>query len=173
MNKLIKLLGLVPLVVAGAAHAQPASEPTPANTPLTSADGYVAVGVMSGASRHFVEAATIDGSYRVGPIWLHATAAEGHAVWIHGPFEQLRAGAEVVGCRAESTTCVVAGVDGGVERTSDVSNDQVVTRTEAVVVPRVGLDIGEDHVRIRPMIELPYTSAGPGVTGSVALGYRW
>ena len=118
-----------------------------------------------------------------GGLWLHAAAGvsdvgqileniDGRA--IHG---QLGVAGRV--CTSSARLCAFAGIDAGA-RYVDVSGtknkwvagtgtDVMYTDIEPMLVPRFGLDLGGDTVRVRPSIEIPITPSG--VAGMASLTF--
>lgn len=125
-----------------------------------------------------------DAGYHLGSTaaWLHAAVAAGSAVgpflhlpdvgdthYVSGSLRQVEVGIEGRLCSTPEL-CGALGIDLGYEQLSYTDNDStdqtksVAFRADSVVVvPRVQLDVGGDHIRFRPSIELPI---GPHVSAT-------
>ena len=162
------LLSAASLVaITTSASAQPsltAAAPAPVPTPTT----YVAGGVTAGAFVGLYAAFTVEAGRRLGttPLWVHGMLVDGETGGIDEPSTtgrqlQARAGIEARGCVAMQL-CAIAGVDAAVAHGDymaeyDYDNGN---RTDVLAIGRVGLDVGGEHLRLRPGIEL-----GSGVRG--------
>ena len=84
---------------------------------------------------------------------------------------EARAGLELRGCVWNGVACLMAGADVGWVHEGMSSGPALDT---AVTIPRVGLDLGGDHLRFRPGVELAFGSndyRNGAVTAAVA--YQW
>lgn len=169
---------------ASVAHAQPALvavAPAPASAP----ESYVQVGIGLAVDQALVGTLTAEGGHRIaGPWWAHAMIEDGTAGGVDEPnyggrYLAARLGIEARGCVLDGMLCAVAGVDAGVRHVDYMAEYDSANTTGAVVVPRVELDLGTRHLRIRPGIEKNVLPTGQGtsqldglaLTGAVA--YQW
>jgi len=166
------------LATTAIAGAQPsltdAAAPAPAHDSQTYVEGGAAYGVV------FL-AATVEVGHQIdhGPLWFHAMLVDGSAGGIDettysGSIWQARAGIEARRCVAGNLACAVAGVDAAVSHVQYMAEYDSANVTEPLVLPRVGLDLGGDHVRLRPGAEIGVGGKGLeqiAVTAGVA--YQW
>jgi len=186
----MKSIAFVSLLLASTAHADPAPEAT----------RYLQTSVLVGGAAPVVgpnALLAVDGGYRLGssPLWFHAVAAYGPAADDQGTGsdEHLRVGVEARACRRDGLACAMVGLDAGAQqgvwRSSDA--DRTETVTSVVVVPRIGVDAGGEHIRVRAGLELAEgiarnetvhmagtdtTSTGSGPTGielGLGIAYQW
>jgi hypothetical protein len=170
--------------VASIAHAQPAllvAAPAAAPAPVPAPTSYVQAGVGLAVDQALVGTLTAEGGHRItGPWWAHAMIEDGTAGGVDEPnyggrYLAARLGVEARGCVLDGMMCAVAGVDAGVRHVDYMAEYDSANTTSAVVVPRVGLDLGTRHLRIRPGIEKNVLATrqidGLAVTGAVA--YQW
>ncbi len=108
----------------------------------------------------------VQGGYRLWHnLWLHGEAGYGHAQDDQGGGSnmQLHAGLESRPCIVRGIVCAVVGADLGYAQgswVSDLARDQMESVSALVAVPRLGLDLGGDHVRVRLGIEADVALAG-------------
>jgi hypothetical protein len=167
MKKIAIVLVSLSLLGARYAHAEPQS--------------YVSVGGEVGNVVGTIsETATVGGGYRLDsrplyPLYLHAQLATGmfsdlseaiggsgggNVGFYHGQgrYLQARAGVESLRCTTRGMICAVAGADLGVLRTGMTSGPFTDTPsaryTQEQVIPRVGLDVGGERLRLRTTVEL-------------------
>lgn len=163
------------LAAAAAVHADPADT---RRYELTA-------GGMAGVTEQLVGiAGTVDGAARVGtsPVWVHVGIAKGVLSGFldggQGTMQETRAGAEARGCMLHGAACAEAGVDLGYEDVhfEDPANPSLLMPTDdarAIVVPRVGLDLG-GTVRVRPGFEVALADHGGfDVDATLAVAYLW
>jgi len=116
---------------------------------VVTAGGFAAVGLLA-----------IDASWRTsdGPLWLRGEAAIGVAGGIDeggGSSYELRAGIEhrQLACRR---ACFYYGIDAAIARNDMQDGSYAMHLTSVLAVPRGGIDIGDDRVRFRVGLELPF-----------------
>ena len=178
------IIGCVALARIASASAEPET------TPL----GYAQVGLQLASVKGdgFVSA-RIDGGYHLGgtPLWLHAAAARGNPInfslggdlgdehSVSGSLSELAVGIEARTCR-NAVFCGALGLDAGYETVLYDDNDATDPRQSihfehggVVAIPRIELDVGGDHVRVRPTLSWPLGSnfSGPRIT--IALAYQF
>jgi len=173
------------LIVAFApslAFAEPASEPTDsAPSPKRS---YFQLGAFLGldttSARAAYGAATVEGGYRLLdlPLWIRGLLARGSVAQVYempesNSYLEARVGIEVRGCEPRRIVCLFAGIDGGVRRERLLNDGQQLEGTFNVIVPRVGLDVGTDHLRLRPALEIAMGTDGAGGGLALAAAYVW
>ncbi|HEY1557969.1 MAG TPA: hypothetical protein VGF94_24235 [Kofleriaceae bacterium] len=178
MKTLVILATLV--ATASIAAAQPAlTAATPA--PAAEPSSYFAAGGVYGAAPRtmFIGASFEYGAQiRQGPLWFHAQVVAADAGEIDdgplpGTLLQGRVGIEARDC-STAWLCMIASVDGAVTHTQYMSDDASLDRVGAMVIPRVGFDVGTQYLRVRPTIELGVDSDGMAqlaVTATVAYRY--
>ena len=173
------------LLAPALAFAQPAltatTEPSDADT-----GNYLQLGAVVGVLRSnsantgaFYGAIPLEGGYHLhdSSLWLHGQVALGTLAGIDEPafdssYFEARGGIEARRCVLAGKACVVGGVDLGVRREYLMSYDHI-DATNVVIVPRAGLDVGSDHFRLRPSLELALGTDGFGVGLSLAAAYVW
>ncbi len=169
-------LSLVVVATATVAHADP--DPTPTSE--------LSAGASIGFKEGFEADARVDGEHQLhGPWWLHGMVAVGdaHSFDWNGPPDEMnypghevmvRAGLESRAC-ATDAVCAFAGLDLGY-RDLAFTEDTAHSRPEqgAIVAPRIGLDYGTRHVRLRPGIDAIVGRDGyQGLELTGAVAYRW
>ncbi|MDB4953626.1 MAG: hypothetical protein JWO36_1195 [Myxococcales bacterium] len=158
MTKLVILASL--LGMSTLAHADTSLSATQPAEPKTYIQGgLVAGGIYEAALYGAVE---LDAGRRLGhgPLWVHAMVAKGGmaAIWttpMSTDYFELRAGVEARSCARSGLVCGLAGLDlgGRYEKQITHSPSDTVDAKDSVLVPRVGFDLGGDHLRVRQMIE--------------------
>ena len=180
------------LLVASVARAQPAltTEAGPSTEPKSEPKvdrvqtGYIASGVMLAADQGLVGAVMIEGGHRLGdgPLWLHVEAERGAAGGVDEPtyrgnYAAGRAGVEARSCVLDGVLCGMAGLDLGVRHVDYMAEYDQANDTGAIVVPRIGLDVGSKHLRLRPgldaIIEPAKSSAVTGLAMTAGVAYVW
>jgi len=161
-------------------HAQPSL--TASVTPDKPEQLYVQGGLTAGGDDivGLYAAYTLEGGYRLNdsPLWAHAmfVAGKGGGVdeTVYDSYLwQLRGGIEARGCVA-SAICAVAGVDAGLRHEMLMAEYDSRRATDAIVAPRVGLDIGTRHFRLRPGLEMQFDRTGfAGVGATAGVAYQW
>jgi hypothetical protein len=167
---------------------------------------YVAGGGDVGFQLGFMGAMTVDAGVRLArsPVIVHGAVARGQfsdlneAVgsnsdtgFIHGSgmFVQARAGLELEQCTTSGVFCGLAGADLGVLRSGTTdgpfSMTPSVRYTQEQIIPRVGLDVGGAHLRLRVTFDItggltqrsaPQPGSEQGVQGyalGTAVAYRF
>ncbi len=180
------------VLAASVAHAQPALTDSSEATPAPHGpDAYFAFGGMAGGNdTKLTGAFTAELGRRLGDsaLWAHGQVSLGSATELFGSgsgnFTQMRLGIEARNCTLGGHACLVSGVDAGVQHVEwtgvkgffDGTTDSMTTTydsTRAVLVPRLGLDLG-GALRFRPGIELAFGSDGfDGANLTAALAYQW
>ncbi len=155
MTKLVLAL----LAIASAAHADPTR--------------YLETDVMIGGATPVVGPnilGAVSGGYLLRPnLWGHAEVAAGPAADDQGTGSnwQARAGLEARACTASGVACALAGLDAGVlhgQWTRQDMPDEYERVTAAVLVPRLGFDLGGRSLRARVELEIDEAIAGSHVT---------
>ena len=187
MNK--TLLGIALLVASTSlVHAQPSlTAPTsPSLVASTTQDApdrlYLQTGVTAGGDDvvGLYAAYTLEAGYHLNdsPFWAHAMLITGKGGGVDEPvydsyMVQFRGGIEARGCLI-SAACAVAGVDAGLRHEMLMAEYDNRRATDAVVVPRIGLDLGTRHFRLRPGLEMQLDRTGwAGVGATAAIAYQW
>jgi hypothetical protein len=167
-------------------HAQPSlTEPTPslvASTTQEKPDLYIQSGLTAGGDDivGLYAGYTLEGGYRLNdsPLWVHAMMIAGKGAGVDEPVYnsylwQLRGGIEARGCLIPAA-CAVAGVDAGLRHEMLMAEYDNRRATDAIVAPRIGLDIGTRHFRLRPGLEMQLDRTGwAGVGATAAVAYQW
>ncbi len=177
------LVSSVLAVTASVASAEPsivASVPAPSTAYL---GGGVALGAAynGGASGVAYGAFELEGGIRLGDprLWAHVLLAQGGMADVDGgggsnDYLDARVGLESPVCSARRFACLVVGVDLGVRHERLMDDSDNLRTTNAEIVPRLGLDIGTAHFRVRPTAEVAFDSNGDyAVALSLASAYRW
>ena len=128
----------------------------------------------------------LEGAMRVAttPIWVHGLIGTGAETQINDQdrFLEARGGFEL-SCATRRTVCGFFGIDVGGEIQSRRSDGGDTTLSGVVAVPRMGLDMGGDIVRVRASVDgrwfryrtkgddLDGTSGGGGVSLALALRF--
>lgn len=179
------------VLAASVAHAQPALTASTDVAPR-GPDAYLSFGGMAGGNdTKLTGAFTAELGRRIGDsaLWVHGQLSLGSAAELFGSgsgnFVQMRAGIEARNCTPGGHACIVTGVDAGIQHVEwtgvetgffDDGGDTMTTTydsTRAIVVPRLGLDLG-GAVRFRPGIELALGSDGvDGANLTGALAFQW
>jgi hypothetical protein len=163
MNKLVVVFSM--LAATSVAQAQPS--PT-APSKVTAAQ-YVETDLVVGGTAPVAGPSIVlaaQGGYRLSQaLWLHGEVSYGDARddQGRGPAEQLHAGLEGRTCIVHGVLCGIAGADLGYQHgswTSDRRATDMETVDALVVVPRAGVDVGGDHVRMRLGVETDLALAG-------------
>jgi hypothetical protein len=170
------------IAYAAVATAQPAitsTAPEPAAAaPSAYLEGGAELGFAQGA---IVFGETVEGGVQLdhGPLWAHAMVVTGSAGGVDeissGSILQLRAGVEARSCVENRIACFVGGVDAAYSHTQYMGDNGDSDRAIGdLIIPRVGLDVGGNHLRFRPGIELGFDSKGidQGAV-SAAVAYQW
>jgi hypothetical protein len=175
------------LLVSGVAHADasvpaqidleepppPPAAPSPDASPRHHA--YLGMGFALGVDAVFHADLTIEGGVRFGqsPLLLHGLSSVGSSTDFEGSgaYYQARAGLEYQLCSAGGGACLLGGVDVGAQRWTWRKEGRAdEDHLALLVVPRVGLDVGGDQLRVRAAAEAGY----PGLGGlGVSLGLAW
>jgi hypothetical protein len=190
------------LAIAGAIGAPivradaPAPAPRPGLVPVVSDDeaewakerppAYLAFGSSVSSDVHLNADLFLEGGMRVAttPIWVHGLIGSGAETQImgQGRFVEARGGIEL-SCGQRRAVCGFFGVDVGGElqtRKGDGDDDKL---TGVVAVPRMGLDLGGDMVRLRASVDgrwfryqsrqdsVSTTAGGGGVSLALALRF--
>jgi len=187
-------LGLV--LTSALAHAGAPAEMSPSQVPVVSDDeagwdqqrppAYLGVGTSVSHDAHTNADVFLEGGMRVATtlLWVHGLVGTGSETQIgaQDKFIEARGGLEI-SCGTKRGVCGFFGFDVGGQletRKTDSSGDHL---QGLVAVPRIGLDVGGDTVRLRASFDGRWfrysskhdprggTSAGAGVT--VALGFRF
>jgi hypothetical protein len=119
------------------------------------------------------------GTRLAGAWWGHGSlrlGQAGDAEGSGGHFE-VRVGAEHQACNASGAVCRVVGLDLGFQASTWEKEDMHEKHNGPLVAPRLGLDVGGDHLRLRLALEArAYVSATggaiPGLGVSAGLAYR-
>jgi hypothetical protein len=163
-------LSLPSLAYADDASPPPAAASQTYVSALTSAsvDQFIAFDVGAEVGTQLAPAWWGHGSLRVG----QAGDAEGS-----GSHLELRVGAERLGCNASGAVCRLVGLDLGFQASTWEKEDMREKHDGPLIAPRLGLDLGGDHLRLRLAIEArAYVSAAggtvPGLGLSAGLAYR-
>lgn len=163
-------LSLPSLAAADEASPPPATTSQTYVSALTSAsvDQFIAFDAGAEVGTRLAPAWWGHGSLRVG----QAGDAEGSG----GHFE-LRAGAEHQRCSASGAVCRLVGLDVGFQASTWEKENMHEKHNGPLIAPRLGLDLGGDHLRLRLAIEArAYVSAAggavPGLGLSAGLAYR-
>jgi hypothetical protein len=157
-------------------------------------DGYAQIGLqLASVGGDGFASGRIDGGYHLGhtPLWVHAQAARGNPInfnlggdlgdkhTVSGSLSELAAGIEARTCRSVAL-CGALGLDAGYETVMYDDNDATDPRSSihferggAVVIPRIELDVGGDHVRVRPTLSWPLGSDFSGPRFTIALAYQF
>lgn len=172
------------LFATSVVHAEPAATAT-ATVASPQPVSYLAGGVLIGGDHAIVGAVTLDGGYQLrGSLFVHALVATGTAGGVDEPsynssYHAARLGLEERGCLVDAL-CGYAGLDVGVRHVDYMAEYDSTNTTGAVVVPRIGLDVGSSHLRFRPGIEgildgsRNNSIAGfDGIDLTAAVAYRW
>lgn len=179
MNK--TLVGFASVIASTSlAHAQPSLVASTDTTPQLS---YVQGGVTAGDDDivGLYGGFTLEGGVRLGdsPLWAHAMMITGKGNGIDelvydSSMLQLRGGIEARGC-VVSAACAVIGVDAGFRHETLMAEYDNRRASDAIVAPRVGLDIGTRHFRFRPGLEmqLDRTKWLAGIGATAAVAYQW
>ena len=173
---------LIVVFAPSLAFAEPAPEQTDSTpSPTTS---YLQLGAFIGvdntSARAAYLAATLEGGHRLGelPLWIRGQLARGSVSEIYQTAEsnsylEARIGMELRGCEPRRIVCLFAGIDAGIRRERLMSDGHQLDGTYNVIVPRVGVDLGNDHVRVRPAFEIAAGTDGVGGGVSLAAAYVW
>ena len=142
------------------------------------ADVYVAVGGQLGAiADEAMVGLSADADVRIWRwLWGHAGVAVGEVPVIlggndDGDYQQGLLGLTARGCAHDTAAiCGFVGIDVGVLR---MAPPFAMTTVDPIVVPRIGVDLGGDTVRFRPMVAFPIRPDDTGlvVTASLAAGF--
>ncbi len=137
--------------------------------------GVVLGGVHSDAGGGLYGAFEIEGGFRVGNshAWAHALLAIGGMTNLDdesyptsNDYVEARVGIEGPICSAHSIACFFLGVDVGARHEHLTAVGSAMIDTEdlnantAVVVPRLGFNVGNAHFRVRPSAEVALASDG-------------
>ena len=172
------ILGSV-LATSAIAHAEPPS--LTATTTPAGPQNYLETGVGLSDDGALIGTLTLEGGHRLTrDLWLHGMLERGTAGGVDEPnyggeYDAARIGIEARECVGGGVICAVAGVDAGVRHVDYMAEYDTTNQTGAVLVPRVGLDLGSRHLRFRPGLEknvlVKDQDAGIALTGAVA--YQW
>lgn len=180
---------------AGRARADLPSHPTASLVPVVSDDeakwqrerppAYLAVGTSVSSDVHVNADLFLEGAMRVAttPIWVHGLIGTGSETPIQdqGQFLEARGGVEL-SCGQRRVVCGFFGIDvGGELQRRDGDPDQLMG---VIAVPRMGLDLGGDLLRVRASVDgrwfryhvgkgddLSETAGGGGVSLALALRF--
>ncbi len=187
------VVSLVVVATSAIALAQPGLVAPIPEEPSSYLGGGVVVGGVhtdsgSGASGLY-GAFELEGGIRLSAIgskfWARAVLLKGgmgvlDCCTTANDYLEARVGLEGPMCSAHSLACFVIGVDVGVRHALLMAGDGSVAdsvnldATTAVIVPRLGFDIGSTHFRVRPSAEVAFASdGGYGVALSLSSAYRW
>jgi hypothetical protein len=170
------------MMAAATARAQPSAIEAVEPASAAPASTYLQGGVMAGFdSDAAVGAWRVDGGYRLGEsaLWIHGVVADGKAAGIDettmsSSYFTTRLGVEGRSCTQHGFACVGAGLDGGLRSLQLAAEYDHIDAVGAVIVPRIGVDLGGDHVRVAAGIELVLDEDGPsGSDATAGLAYRW
>lgn len=157
---------------------------------------YVELGALAGSYDGFHGgAADIEGGWELAhtPMWLHSSFALGGAgldgVDGSGVLYRMAAGVELRHCIAGSPTCLVGGVDLGIEGASaghasgtfdngtPTGDGMHEFSGHGVAIPRIGLESGSETVRFALTVEVPRDISGNdrsgGVTATAGVMFSW
>ncbi|MBL8623102.1 MAG: hypothetical protein JNK64_17430 [Myxococcales bacterium] len=119
------------------------------------------------------------GTRLAGPWWGHGSLRVGQAGDSEGSGShfELRVGAEHQGCNVTGSVCHLVGLDLGFQASTWEKEDMHERHNGPLIAPRLGLDLGGDHLRLRLALEARgYVSAAggaiPGLGLSAGLAYR-
>ena len=164
------------------ASAQPSlTESAPAPTSDEHAYYVQAGAELGGAQGAVFLAPTIEAGVRLGsgPLWAHGMILSGGAGEIDeanttGTILQVRGGVEARTCSASRIACASAGIDVGYSHAQVMAEDWTDKWSGGMLIPRVGLDVGGDHLRVRPGVEVGFDSKGWNQLGlTAAVAYQW
>ncbi|HTR51048.1 MAG TPA: hypothetical protein VMJ10_10110 [Kofleriaceae bacterium] len=170
------------LATTAIAAAQPSLTATATPEPAQEPSHYLQLGgVFGGTQGAMILGETVEGGMRLdhGPLWVHAEVMTGSAGGVDeltysGSVLQVRAGLEARGCALNGIACVVGGVDAAYSRTQYMAEDDNDNRHGGEIIPRVGLDIGSERLRVRPGVEVGFDHTGWDQLGfTAALAYQW
>jgi hypothetical protein len=182
------MAGLVVLGVAASsfAHADPVAASATANgsTLPPSPKLYVATSAVMGFEPGGVVmvGGSLEGGQRVhGLLWAHEELIVGTGGQIFGDSADLasaRLGLEARGCIPEGWACVAGGVDlaGNYyawSRKMELLPQDSSHVADALIVPRLALDLGNDRFRFRPSFDVPVSSQGWGLEAKLGLALQW
>ena len=163
-------LSLPSLAIADEASPPPAAPSQTYVSALTAAsvDQFIALDAGAEVGTRLAGPWSGHGSLRVG----QAGDSEGSG----GHFE-LRVGAEHQRCGASGAVCHLVGLDLGFQASTWEKEDMHEKHNGPLIAPRLGLDVGGDHLRLRLALEARgYVSAAggaiPGLGVSAGLAYR-
>jgi hypothetical protein len=179
------------------APAQPAQPSHSSLVPVVSDDqadwnrvrppAYLAVGSSVSSDVHTNVAVFVEGAMRVAttPIWVHGLIGTGAEKLIadQGQFVEARGGVEL-SCVQRRAVCGFFGIDVGGQMEGGHKGDGNEMRG-VVAVPRMGLDMGGDYLRVRASLDghwfryhsnndpddIGTTSGGAGVSLALALRF--
>lgn len=153
------LLGAAVGCLCSGTNAEPAP-PTPTPPPTR----YVELGITAGVAYPAVFGGpAVEVGLRLdddSPLWLHTMVVAGTVDGLEeqttdsGLLLMLRAGLEARGCVLDGVVCFVGGVDLGYRHLRMVAEFDRVQVDDLALSPRVGLDVGLRHLRLRPGAEL-------------------
>ncbi len=187
-------LGLV--LGSSAVRADTASHPTRSLVPVVSDDeaswqkerppAYLAFGSSVSKDANVNADLFLEGGMRVAttPLWVHGLIGSGSETRIQdqGRFLEARGGIEL-SCSHRIAVCGFFGIDVGGELQSRKDADHDATMSGIIAVPRMGLDMGGDVVRVRASVDgrwfryqtghdtIGTTSHGGGVSLALALRF--
>jgi len=197
-TQLARLPALAALIAAPAAASPLANGEHESETYV---GGLVSLGGAEPIDGYTVMASAEGGHQLAGPWWLHAAAGYGPSIDRFGGHDLTastticaQAGAELRTCtRHGAAVCLIGGADAGVQYaaypTSLYPSGDAVTYHDValVIVPRIGLDAGGEHVRVRLAVGTAVTVArhedamqfGPttghveGIDLAAGVAYQW
>jgi hypothetical protein len=167
------------LATSAVAFAQPAdTEPT-----KDYLHAGIAAGIVSASSTNshaMYGALMVEGGHRIlhNWLWMHGQGAVGalqnidESAGSPASYLEGRVGLEARSC-APDELCVSAGVDVAVRGEHFMAVYDHFDSTTVALVPRLALDLGGDHFRVRPAFELALGSDGNGGGFSIVAGYDW
>jgi hypothetical protein len=150
------------------------------------APAYLGLGSSVSTDAHVNADLFVEGGMRVAttPIWVHALIGSGAETQLQdqGKFLEARGGIEL-SCSHRTAVCGFFGIDVGGELQTRKASGGDSELSGAIVVPRMGLDVGGDVLRVRASVDgrwfryqgrgdvIGGTSGGGGVSLALALRF--
>ena len=149
---------------------------------------YLGFGASAAKDTNYHADLYLEGGMRVAttPIWVHGLIGSGSETQIkdQGRFLEARGGIEL-SCQHRTVVCGFFGIDvgGQLESTVDPDGNEKTKLDGVVAVPRMGLDLGGDALRIRASVDgrwfryegkndaVAGTSGGAGFSLALALRF--
>jgi len=119
---------------------------------------YLGFGASAAKDLHYHADLYVEGGMRVAttPIWVHGLIGSGGETQIQdqGQFLEARGGIEL-SCQHRTVVCGFFGIDvgGQLESTIDKDGNEKAKLDGVVAVPRMGLDLGGNALRIRASVD--------------------